>query len=252
MNKTVLITGATSGFGEATAKLFSKNNYHVIITGRRKNKLDSLAMELKSNTSVKILPLNFDVSKRNECFEALEKVNREFGQLDILVNNAGLAVGFDLFDDASIDDWDNMIDTNIKGLLYMSKASLPLLKKSNYPHIVNIGSTAGKEVYQKGNVYCATKHAVDAISKAMRIDLLEQGIKVSSINPGLSETEFSIVRFKGDTQKAKNVYQGIHALQADDIANLIFHVCNLPAHVCLNDITLTCLNQANSVYTIRK
>ncbi|HNQ13526.1 MAG TPA: SDR family NAD(P)-dependent oxidoreductase [Bacteroidia bacterium] len=252
MNKTILISGATSGFGEATARLFAQQDYTVIITGRRIERLNALANSISPDKSFKIIPLCFDVRSREDCFNAIQLLGSKVDSIDLLVNNAGLAAGFDLFEEASIDDWDNMIDTNVKGILYLTKACLPLLKKSDAPQIINIGSTAGKEVYQKGNVYCASKHAVDALSKAMRIDLLHLGIKVSSINPGLSETEFSMVRFKGDQQKAKQVYEGLKALQAQDIAQLIQYIAQLPPHVCLNDVTLTCLAQANSFYTIRK
>lgn len=251
MNKTILITGATSGFGKAIAEKFAAENYNCIITGRRKEKLDDLAAGLSSNQNVKILPLAFDVSKKEQVFEAVDNLKNEWRHIDILVNNAGLAAGRDVFDEASLDDWETMIDTNIKGLLYMSKAIIPLMKENKKGHIINIGSTAGKEVYKEGNVYCATKFAVNAISQAQRIDLLPHKIKVTCLNPGAAETEFSMVRFKGDEQKANAVYEGYDPLQAEDIANTVFYCAALPAHVCINEIVMTCLAQANSFYTYK-
>lgn len=249
MNKTILITGATSGFGKAIAEKFAAENYNCIITGRRKEKLDALAASLSSNQNRKILPLAFDVSKKDQVFEAINNLKDEWQHIDILVNNAGLAAGRDVFDEASIDDWETMIDTNVKGLLYMSKAVIPLMKENKKGHIINIGSTAGKEVYKEGNVYCATKFAVNAISQAQRIDLLPHRIKVTCINPGAAETEFSMVRFKGDEQKANAVYEGYKPLQAEDIANTVYYCAGLPEHVCINEIVMTCLAQANSFYT---
>jgi len=252
MNKTILITGATSGFGKAIAEKFATENWNCIITGRRKEKLDELAATLSSNKKIKILPLAFDVSKKDEVFEAINSLKDDWRNIDVTVNNAGLAAGRDAFDEALIDDWDTMIDTNMKGLLYVSKAVIPLMKKNKKGHIINIGSTAGKEVYKEGNVYCATKFAVNAISQAQRIDLLPHKIKVTCINPGAAETEFSLVRFKGDNQKATAVYEGYEPLHAEDIANTIYYCANLPEHVCINEVVITCLAQANSFYTYKE
>ena len=192
------------------------------------------------------------MSKKEEVFAAINNLKDEWRNIDVLVNNAGLAAGRDLFDKASLDDWDTMIDTNVKGLLYVSKAVIPLMIKNKKGHIINIGSTAAKEVYKEGNVYCATKHAVNAISEAQRIDLLQHKIKVTAIHPGAAETEFSLVRFKGDEQKAKAVYEGFEPLHAEDIANTVFYCANLPAHVCINDLVITCTAQANSFYTYKE
>lgn len=251
MNKNVFITGATSGFGKAIAEKFAAENWNCIITGRRKEKLEALAAALSSNKQIKILPLAFDVSKKEEVFAAINSLTSEWQNIDLLVNNAGLAAGRDPFDEASLEDWDTMIDTNVKGLLYVSKAIIPLMKEKQQGHIINIGSTAGKEVYKEGNVYCATKFAVNAISQAQRMDLLPHKIKVTCINPGAAETEFSLVRFKGDEQKAKAVYEGYEPLHAEDIANTIFYCATLPAHVCINDLVITCTAQANSFYTYK-
>lgn len=252
MNKTILITGATSGFGKAIAEKFAASGYNCIITGRRKQRLEELATALSSNKNIKVLPLAFDVSKKEEAFNAINSLGNEWSNIDILVNNAGLAAGKEPFDEALLDDWETMIDTNVKGLLYVSKAVIPLMKKTKKGHIINIGSTAGKEVYKDGNVYCATKFAVNAISKAQRIDLLPHKIKVTCINPGAVDTEFSMVRFKGDAQKAKAVYEGYEPLQAEDIANTVYYCASLPQHVCINDLVITCLAQANSFYTYKE
>jgi 3-hydroxy acid dehydrogenase / malonic semialdehyde reductase len=251
MNKIVLVTGATSGFGKAIAEKFAANGFHVIITGRRAERLQQLALELKAAHNVKVLPLVFDVQKREEVSIAINSLNGEWRSVNILVNNAGLALGRDYFDEASLDDWETMIDTNVKGLLYVSKAVLPLMISTGNGHIINIGSTAGKEVYEKGNVYCASKHAVDAISKAMRTDLLRHAIKVTAIHPGAAETEFSSVRFKGDDATAAKVYEGYKALEARDVADITFYCATLPAHVCINDLVVTCTAQANSFMTFK-
>jgi 3-hydroxy acid dehydrogenase / malonic semialdehyde reductase len=248
MNKIVLITGATSGFGKATALAFAKQGDHLIITGRRNNLLLSFAAELTDQYKVKVLPLCFDVQKRSEVDAAIASLNNSWKNIDILVNNAGLALGRDDFDEGNMDDWETMIDTNLKGLLYVTKAVVPVMRERKSGHIINIGSVAGKEVYDKGNVYCATKHAVDAISKAMRIDLLKYGIKVSAIHPGAAETEFGIVRFKGDAAKASAVYAGYEPLHADDIADAILYMANVPAHVCINDMVITCTAQGSSMH----
>jgi NADP-dependent 3-hydroxy acid dehydrogenase YdfG len=247
MSKIILITGASSGFGKAIAEKFAKGGWNLILTARRKEKLEQVASELSIQYGIKTHCLFFDVQDKEAVFTQLSHLPSEWQAIDLLVNNAGLALGRDPFDQANLDDWETMINTNVKGLLYTSRAILPYLKKQK-GHIINIGSTAGKEVYKDGNVYCATKHAVDAITKAQRIDLLPHQIKVTSIHPGASETEFSIVRFKGDTAKANAVYDGYKALQAEDIADVAWYAANVPAHVCINDVVLTCVAQANSMY----
>jgi 3-hydroxy acid dehydrogenase / malonic semialdehyde reductase len=250
MQKTIFITGATSGFGEAIAKLFASHNYNLIISGRRAERLEKLKNELQAKNKIEIQTLNFDVRDRQATIDAIASITSS--TIDIVVNNAGLAAGMGTIDEGEYENWDAMLDTNVKGLLNVTKEILPRLKNQGYGHIVNIGSTAGKAVYPKGNVYCASKHAVDALSQAMRIDLLPYGIKVTSINPGAAETEFSIVRFKGDETKAKMVYEGFTPLYATDIADTVFYVCTLPKHVCINDLTITCITQANSHYSIKK
>lgn len=251
MLKTVLITGATSGIGEATARIFAKNGHQLIITGRRKDRLESLAFELKKS-DINVLTLCFDVRDKASVADHLSNLPPEWQTIDILVNNAGLASGFSHWQDGDIEDWDKMIDTNVKGLLYVSKAVVPFLKNSRIGHIINIGSTAGKEVYENGNVYCASKHAVNAISQAMRIDLLKDGIKVTQICPGMAQTEFSEVRFHGDTDKAKKVYEGFDVMTGEDVANIIYYATTLPKHICINDLVLTSTAQANSFYTDRQ
>jgi NADP-dependent 3-hydroxy acid dehydrogenase YdfG len=247
MKKIIFITGATAGFGKAIAEIFSKNGYDIIINGRRKERLDELEIELRKN-GADVLKLPFDVRDNKAVEQAIQNLSDKWKNINILVNNAGLAQGLNLIQDGDLQDWDTMIDTNIKGLLYVSRAVMPLLIKTGNAHIINIGSIAGKEVYQKGNIYCATKHAVDAITKAMRIDMLEHGIKVTGISPGAAETEFSLVRYKGDVEKAKNVYKGFTPLNAQDIAEIVFFAATRPPHVCINDIVITPTAQANSVY----
>ena len=247
MSKIILITGASSGFGKATATKFAAGGWNLILTARRKEKLDELAKALEAKYGIKTLCLNFDVQDKKAVFDNLQNLPTEWQAINILVNNAGLALGRDSFENANLEDWETMIDTNVKGLLYASKAVLPMLIKEK-GHIINIGSTAGKEVYKDGNVYCASKHAVDAISKAQRIDLLPYQIKVTAIHPGAADTEFSVVRFKGDAEKAKAVYTGYVPLMAEDIADTIWYVANTPAHVCINDLVITCVAQANSMY----
>ncbi|NOR29169.1 MAG: SDR family NAD(P)-dependent oxidoreductase [Lutibacter sp.] len=234
--KTAFITGATSGIGKATAQLFAQNNIRLILCGRRKERLIQLEKELENLTDV--TTLQFDVSNKNEVFNAIESLPKEFQQIDILINNAGNAHGFTTLQNGSIDDWDAMLDINVKGLLYVSKAILPKMIANNSGFIVNIGSIAAKDVYLNGNVYCASKHAVDALNKAMRIDLNEYNIRVSAIHPGAVETEFSEVRFKGDVTKAKNVYKGFKALQAEDIADIIHFVITRPYHVNIEDLVV--------------
>jgi 3-hydroxy acid dehydrogenase/malonic semialdehyde reductase len=252
MEKTIMITGATAGFGKATAIRFAKNGYNIIITGRRKELLDTLKEELLTYGNIKVLALNFDVRKQDEVASAIEDLPPEWKAIDILVNNAGLAVGLSHIDNGTIDDWDRMIDTNVKGLLYVTRAVSPLMVARNSGHIFNIGSIAGKENYENGNVYCATKSAVDSLSRSMRIDLLKHNIKVTQIAPGMAITEFSIVRFKGDEEKADSVYKGIDALTADDIADVIYYCASLPAHVCINDLVITPTQQASVNYNNRK
>lgn len=248
MRKTILITGATSGFGKAIAEKFASEKWDCIITGRRSDKLMVLAEELAAKYGVEILPLVFDVQNKEQVFASITNLPEKWQSIDVLVNNAGLALGRDSFENADLGDWDTMIDTNVKGVMYVTKAVLPYFTERNKGHIINIGSTAGKEVYKEGNAYCASKHAVDALSKAMRIDLLPHRIKVTVIHPGAAETEFSLVRFKGDENKAGLVYEGYDALQAGDVADIVFYTANLPAHVCINDLVVTCLAQANSFY----
>jgi len=248
---TILITGATSGFGKAIALKFAAEGHHCIITGRREDRLEEVTNELAQH-KVDVLSLAFDIRDRTAVENTLANLEERWQAIDVLVNNAGLALGRDSFEHADVDDWDTMIDTNVKGLLYMSKAVLPYFIKNKKGHIINIGSTAGKEVYKEGNVYCASKFAVNAISQAQRIDLLPYGIKVTCINPGAAETEFSQVRFKGDEQKASVVYQGFQPLQAVDIADVVYYCSTLPKHVCINDLVMTSLAQANSFYTFKQ
>jgi NADP-dependent 3-hydroxy acid dehydrogenase YdfG len=252
MNKTVMVTGATAGFGRATAEIFAKNDYNVIITGRRKERLAELERELKKSAKGKILSLNFDVRNLEEVNKTINNLPAEWKAIDILVNNAGLAVGMEHIDKGNIDDWERMIDTNVKGLLYVTRAVSPLMAERKKGHIFNIGSIAGKEAYENGNVYCATKSAVASLSKSMRIDLLKDNIKVTHIAPGMAETEFSLVRFKGDTEKAGNVYKGIDALTGDDIASIIYWCATLPWHVCINDLEVTPAQQASVVHSYRR
>lgn len=247
MSKIILITGASSGFGKAIAEKFAAGGWDLILTARRKEKLMEVATAIENKYGVKTLSLVFDVQNKEAVFSHLSNLPTEWQAIAILVNNAGLALGRDSFENANLEDWETMIDTNVKGLLYTSKAVLPYLIKQQ-GHIINIGSTAGKEVYKDGNVYCATKHAVDAISKAQRIDLLQHKIKVSVIHPGAVETDFSLVRFKGDAAKAAAVYAGYTPLKAEDIADTAWYVANVPKHVCINDIVMTCVAQANSMH----
>ncbi len=247
--KTILITGATSGFGEATARLLAQQGHRLIITGRRSERLTALKNELNGAA---VLEVCFDVRDELAVNRAISSLPAEWKGIDVLINNAGLASGLARIQDGDTSDWNKMIDTNIKGLLYVTKAVLPFMIERKEGHIINLGSTAAKDVYDKGNVYCATKFAVDALSKSMRIDLLEHGIKVSQISPGAAETEFSLVRFEGDAQKAKAAYQGYQPLCADDIAGLIAMVIALPRNVCVNDLVVTSLAQANSVYIHRQ
>jgi NADP-dependent 3-hydroxy acid dehydrogenase YdfG len=244
--KTVLITGATSGIGLACAYKFAENGWFTILTGRRCERLNAVAAELKNKFHNNVKTFCFDIRNKKEVFEAVEKLKSENIDIDVLVNNAGLAVGLNKIQDGEIDDWERMIDTNIKGLLYISRAVLPMMTKRKRGHVINIGSIAGREVYPGGNVYCATKFAVDALTKAMRIDTVNSGIKVTQIAPGAVETEFSIVRFKGDEQKAKSVYDGYEPLHPEDIADVCYYVTTLPAHVNINDMLVMPTAQASA------
>ncbi len=252
MDKTILVTGATSGFGKAIATRFAQHGYTVCITGRREERLAAVKAELEKEYSGKVITLCFDVRNREQVEAAVANLKTQVESIDILVNNAGLASGLATIDEGNIDDWEVMIDTNVKGLLYITRQVAPMMRKQASGHIINIGSTAGKQVYKNGNVYCATKFAVDALTQAMRIDLLTYSIKVTAINPGMAETEFSLVRFKGDEERAKNMYTGIKALQSEDIADIAWYCATLPPHVCINDLTVTCLTQASSFYAIKE
>ncbi|MBK8847475.1 MAG: SDR family NAD(P)-dependent oxidoreductase [Bacteroidetes bacterium] len=246
-----LITGATAGIGKACAYKFAQHGYDLIITGRRIDRLEAVASDIRTNFDNRIMTLNFDVRHQKEVEEAINSLSFNFKEIDILINSAGLASGLSNIQDGDIADWDKMIDTNVKGLLYVSRAVMPLMIKRKHGHIINLGSIAGKETYAKGNVYCATKYAVDSISKAMRIDLLPHHIKVTNITPGAVETEFSLVRFSGDAAKAKSVYAGYEPLTADDIADTIFFAASRPVNVVINDIVITPLAQANTAYLMR-
>jgi NADP-dependent 3-hydroxy acid dehydrogenase YdfG len=247
----IFITGATAGFGKAIAIKFAQHNWNIVINGRRTERLKTLENELQS-FGAKVLSLPFDVRNEEEVNHAIGNMPHEWKEVDVLVNNAGLASGINLIQDGATSDWNTMIDTNVKGLLYVSRNIIPFMIHHQKGHIINIGSIAGKEAYLKGNVYCATKFAVDALTKSMRIDLLEHGIKVSSVNPGAAETEFSLVRLKGDAEKAKAVYKGYTPLNADDIADIVYFVATRPAHVCINDVVVTPTAQANTSHLIRK
>ncbi len=252
MNKKIaIVTGATAGFGKAIAIRFAKQGYNLVITGRRSDRLTELARDLNDKYETETICLDFDVRDRDAVRENLESLPQEWRQPDVLVNNAGLALGRSPLDQGDYKDWDQMIDTNVKGLLYVSEMIMPWMIENKKGHIINIGSIAGTEVYPAGNIYCASKHAVNAISKGMRIDLLKHGIKVTQVRPGLAETEFSMVRFKGDAKKADAVYKGYVPMNADDIADVVSYVVSLPAHMNINDVEITPTAQANS-YTINK
>jgi len=252
MSKISLITGATAGIGEACAHVFARERYDVIITGRRVDRLEKLAGQLKKEYNVNVLTVEFDVRNREEVISKLEALPEEWKKINVLVNNAGLSQGLDPIQNGSYEDWDTMIDTNIKGLLYVTRVVSNWMIGNGFGHIVNLGSIAGKEVYPNGNVYCASKHAVDALNKGMRIDLLPYGIKVTAVHPGAVETEFSEVRFKGDKTRAKKVYDGFEPLVAKDIAETIWFVVSRPPHVNINELTIMPTAQANSVNIYRK
>lgn len=257
MPKIVFITGATSGFGKACAEKFASECCDLILNGRRAERLEEIKSKLEKQYNIAVYLLPFDVRRREHVFDAVNRIPGDWQGIDVLINNAGLALGRDYFDEADIDDWDTMIDTNVKGLLHVSRAVIPLMLKHSVStglpgHIINLGSIAGDEVYEKGNVYCASKFAVDAVSKAMRIDLLRHGIKVTNVQPGAAETEFGIVRFKGDEAAAKKVYEGLTPLAAKDVADIIYFTTTLPPHVCINELVITCTQQANTIYFHRK
>ncbi len=248
MPKIAFITGSTSGFGEACAWKFAANEYDLILNGRRTDRLQALADQLENKYNVAVLQLPFDVQNEKQVVNAIDGLPDEWKSIDVLINNAGLAMGRDYFDEGNLDDWNTMIDTNVKGFVYVARAVARLMTKRKQGHIINMGSVAGKQVYEKGNVYCATKFAVDALSQGMRIDLLRHNIKVTSINPGAAETEFSKVRFKGDEATAKKIYDGLKPLTAEDVADVIFYCTTLPAHVCINDLSITCTQQADTIH----
>ena len=252
MNKITLITGATSGIGRSCATIFAKNGHDIIITGRRIDRLEEVSKELKSKYGINVLPLAFDIRNNSEVISAISSLPNEWIKIEILINNAGLAVGLNTIHEGVIDDWERMIDTNVKGLLYISRAVLPLFVKNKKGHVINIGSIAGKEVYPFGNVYCATKHAVDAITKAMRTELVKDGVKVTQIAPGAIETEFSIVRFKGDKEKADGIYKGFKPLKPEDIADIVYYTTTLPSHVNINDLIVMPTAQASSTVFDKK
>ncbi|MBN2167193.1 MAG: SDR family NAD(P)-dependent oxidoreductase [Marinilabiliaceae bacterium] len=251
MNKIALITGTTSGIGEATAKNLAKIGYDLIITGRRKDRLDILKTSIIKECNNNVLQLCFDIRNTTDVLYAINSLPESWQNIDVLINNAGLAAGFDPVDKALWEDWETMIDTNVKGLLYLSRQIIPLMKKRQKGHIINISSIAGINTYANGSVYCASKHAVNAITEGMRIDLLPYNIKVSSISPGAVETEFSNVRFKGDDEAIKKIYKGFTPLNANDIADTIKFIITRPDHVNINDILIMPTRQANSYYTFR-
>jgi len=261
MSKIVFITGATSGFGKACAEKFAANGYDLILNGRREERLEELCTTLETKYNIASMTLPFDVRDEKAVFDSVNNLPAEWKKIDVLINNAGLALGRDYFDEADLNDWNIMVDTNIKGFMYVAKAVSQLMVQHNAlstetssgqaglaGHIINMGSVAGKQVYEKGNVYCATKYAVDALNQAMRIDLLRHGIKVTGIHPGAAETEFSLVRFKGNDETAKKIYDGLKPLSAEDIAEVIYYCTTLPPHVCINDLVITCLQQADTIY----
>ena len=252
MRKIALITGATAGIGQATAVRFAKEGYDIIVTGRRKDRLADFKQALESEYGAHVLTLCFDVRNREEVAANLENLPEEWKDIDVLVNNAGLASGLAPIQEGVIDDWEKMIDTNIKGLLYVTRAISPGMKDRRKGHIINLSSIAGKEAYPNGNVYCGTKHAIEAIGKGMRMDLLPYGIKVTQICPGAVETEFSIVRFHGDAKRADKVYEGFEPLHAEDIADAIYYAASLPPNVNINDLLIMPTAQANSTMFFRE
>ncbi len=250
--KIALITGATSGIGRSTAIKLAENNFNLILTGRRVDLLDALKREIEVKYKRDVLTLNFDIRIKESVDKAIESLPERWQKIDVLVNNAGLAVGLNHIQDGDVDDWERMIDTNVKGLLYITRKVAPIMVERGKGHIVNIGSIAGTQIYENGNVYCASKHAVHAISQGMRVDMLKHGIKVTEIRPGLVETEFSLVRFKGDKEMSQKPYDGLTPLFAEDIAETILFVLTRPDHVCINDIDITPTAQANAISAYRK
>lgn len=250
--KTVFITGATAGIGKACARAFARNGHRVIINGRREERLEELSQELQEEYQTEVHILPFDVREKESVLEAVHNLPAEWKQIDILINNAGLALGRDRFDEAHIHDWETVIETNISGLLYVTKSVISGMVERKKGHVINIGSTAGDMIYEGGNVYCATKAAVDLISQGMRVDLLRHNIRVTNLKPGAAETEFSMVRLKGDTEKAAATYRGFRPLSGEDVAEVVLYCASLPAHMCINDLTLTSSAQANSVYIHRE
>lgn len=250
--KTALITGATSGFGRAIALRLAGLGYHIIITGRRNERLEELKRLLINEFAVEVHSLCFDVRDNEACTKAIQSLPNNFKSIDLLVNNAGLAAGASPFQESDLTDYEQMIDTNVKGLLYMTKLIVPGMIEKQSGHIINISSIAGIEVYPNGSVYCASKHAVNAITKGLRIDLVKHGIKVSSVSPGMAETEFSVVRYHGDEEKAKAVYAGLIPLNAEDIADTVEFIVTRPDHVSINDIQINPAQQANTYIAHRK
>jgi len=248
MKRIIFITGATSGIGKSCAEKFAANGDDLIINGRRKERLEELKKELEEKYKTEILCAPFDVQKKEDVFEIINNFSKKWTSIDILINSAGLALGRDLFNEANLLDWETMLNTNVNGLIYVSKAVIPFMIKRNSGHIINLGSTAGDKVYERGNIYCASKTAVEAISHAMRIDLLRHHIKVTNIKPGAVETEFSLVRFKGDEEKAEKVYEGFVPLTAAEVADSIFYCASLSPNVCINELTITPTTQADGIY----
>ncbi len=252
MSKIACITGASAGIGKATAIKLAQNGYHLIITGRRADRLKQLSTQIQKDFKVDVWVIELDVRDKQAVINAFENLPLNWQNIDVLINNAGLSLGLDPINEGNTNDWDTMLDTNVKGLLYVTKSVSNLMIANGKGHIVNLGSIAGKETYANGNVYCASKHAVDSLTKAMRIDLLTHGIRVTAVHPGAVETEFSVVRFKGDEDRAKAVYKGFEALKAEDIADAIYYAISLPAHVNINELTIMPTAQANSGTLLRK
>jgi 3-hydroxy acid dehydrogenase / malonic semialdehyde reductase len=248
---TVFITGATAGIGKAAAYKFAEHGWNLIINGRRTDRLRELETEIKNNFDVQVLSLPFDVRDKVTVTNSIRSIPHDWKKIDVLLNNAGLAQGLSVIQEGNIEDWETMIDTNIKGLLYVSREIMSMMIEQGSGHIINLGSIAGKEAYLKGNVYCSTKHFVDAITKSMRIDMLAHRIKVTAVHPGAVETEFSIVRFKGDAERAKGAYVGYTPLNANDIADVIYFAATRPSHVVINDIVITPSAQANTFYMVK-
>jgi NADP-dependent 3-hydroxy acid dehydrogenase YdfG len=249
--RTVLVTGATAGFGKAIAFKLAQKSCKLILTGRREKRLQEICAEINNSGVSEATYLSFDIRDKSAVEASIDSLDSKWQNIDVLVNNAGLALGKSTIENGDIDDWEGMLDTNVKGLLYITRKLIPVLKNSDSGHIINIGSIAGTEVYPGGNVYCASKHAVNALSKALRQELLPYGIRVSQIRPGLADTEFSVVRYKGDAEKAQKVYEGFEPLLAEDIARIAWFIIKSPSHVCINDLEVTPTAQA-SAFLIHK